>query len=250
MQGIFRLAGFPALLSSQARIVFDPKVDTDARAHAIAEFPKESCGIVSGGAYHPIDNIADDPKRDFAMPLSTWIDHEVEGVIHSHGPEFSASPSANDMIHQMAANVPWGITRTDGVAATPVLWWGDFRLDDPLIGREFYHGVLDCYAAIRAWRWQTHQIKLPEFPRDPLWWDNGLDLYSEGFAKAGYRVISESEAKVGDVALINFRSKVPNHGGTLVEDGLLYHHLQNRLSCREPIGRWRLMISRWLRHEG
>lgn len=230
--------------------MFGPDVDVAAREHAKAQFPKESCGIVFAGTYLPIDNIASDPVKDFKMADDTWTSHKVEGVVHSHGQQHALAPSANDMQHQMSSDVPWGITRTDGVAASPVLWWGDFRLDEPLIGRQFVHGVTDCYSAIRAWRWQNCKIKLHDFPRDDQWWIADEDLYNEGFPKAGYRTISESEAKVGDVCLINFRSRVPNHGGTLVEGGLLYHHLQNRLSCREPIGRWRSMISKWLRHEG
>jgi cell wall-associated NlpC family hydrolase len=231
-------------------MLFAPEVDAAARDHAISEFPKESCGIVVGGAYLPIKNIAPTPERDFRMADDTWAAHVVEGVIHSHGQQEALAPSANDMVHQISSNVPWGITQTDGVAASPVLWWGDFRLDEPLLGRQFVHGVTDCYSAIRSWRWQNTGIKLPDFPRNDQWWMADEDLYNDGFPRAGYRVITEYEASVGDVALINFRSKVPNHGGTLVEDGLLYHHLQNRLSCREPVGRWRPMISKWLRYEG
>lgn len=231
--------------------MFAPEIENAARAHAVAQFPKESCGIVVNGQYIQIPNIAENPETDFAMPQDTWAAHgEVEAVVHSHTPAFGIRPSANDMVHQIASDVPWGITVTDGNTATKVLWWGDFVLDQPLLGRQFVHGVTDCYSAIRAWRWQSCGIKIPDFPRDEAWWEKGLDLYNEGFRKAGYRVIAADEAKVGDVALINFRSKVPNHGGTLVEDGLLYHHLQNRLSCREPLGRWVPMISKWLRHEG
>ncbi len=230
--------------------MFGPEVDTAARAHALAEFPRESCGIVVDGRYIPLPNIAKKPD-DFEVSAEAWVAHgTVQGVVHSHGPQFGLAPSANDMQHQISTNVPWGITLTDGVGASKVLWWGDFRLDEPLLGRIFVHGVTDCYSAIRAWRWQNKQTILLDFPRNNLWWEDSQDLYNEGFPKAGYRQIAESEAAVGDVCLINFRSKVPNHGGTLVEGGLLYHHLQNRLSCREPIGRWRQMISKWLRYEG
>jgi proteasome lid subunit RPN8/RPN11 len=231
--------------------MFGHEVNDAARTHAAAEFPKEACGIVIGGKYQPISNVAAEPMHDFEMSGDAWTSHgNVQAVVHSHGPESALAPSANDMRHQISTNVPWGITRTDGAAASPVLWWGDFRLDEPLIGRHFIHGVTDCYSAIRSWRWQNCQIKLPDFPRNDLWWTADEDLYNEGFPRAGYRVVPESEAAVGDVALINFRSKVPNHGGTLVEDGLLFHHLQNRLSCREPVGRWRSMITKWLRYEG
>lgn len=238
--------------------MFGLDVEAAARAHALQEFPNESCGVVIVGGYVPIRNIAAEPEKHFAMPDDTWTAHgRVQAVIHSHpimfgehGKRIPLAPSANDMQHQISSDVPWGITETDGVAASSIVWWGDFRLEDPLLGRSFIHGVTDCYAAIRSWRWQNGRIKLPDFPRDDQWWTSGADLYSDGYAKAGYRAISEAEAKVGDVALINFRSAVPNHGGTLVEGGLLYHHLQNRLSCREPIGRWRSMISKWLRYEG
>jgi proteasome lid subunit RPN8/RPN11 len=231
--------------------MFGPDIDAAARLHAVAEFPKESCGIVVGGVYVPISNVAADPVADFEMPIDTWTVHgEVQAVIHSHGPAFELAPSANDMQHQIASDVPWGITRTDGVGASPVMWWGNHRLDDPLLGRTFIHGVNDCYGAIRSWRWQNRQIKLIDLPRDDQWWRDGYDLYRENFTRAGYREIGASEAAVGDVALLAFRSKVPNHGGTLVEDGLFYHHLQNRLSCREPLGRWQSMITHWLRYEG
>lgn len=231
--------------------MFGTEVDAAARAHAVAEFPKESCGIVVAGKYLPIENVASDPVNHFRMTQETWTAHgRVDAVIHSHEAKHDLTPSAGDMVHQIATDVPWGIIRTDGIAASSILWWGDFRLEDPLLGRQFVHGVTDCYSAIRSWRWQNLKIKLPDFPRDDQWWHAGQDLYNEGFRKAGYRVIAESEAEVGDVALLNFRSKVPNHGGTLIEGGLLYHHLQNRLSCREPLGRWRGLISKWLRYEG
>jgi proteasome lid subunit RPN8/RPN11 len=231
--------------------MFGLDVEAAARSHAIAQHPRESCGLVIVNGYVPIDNVAADPDNHFEMPTEAWTAHgRVQAVIHSHGPAAARAPSASDMQHQIATAVPWGIVHTDGVAASPVLWWGDHRLDDPLLGREFVHGVTDCYGAIRSWAWQHRSVLLPDVPRDLEWWKSGGDLYNEGFARAGYRVIPESEAVVGDVCLINFRSQVPNHGGTLVEDGLLYHHLQGRLSAREPIGRWRPMISKWLRYEG
>lgn len=231
--------------------MFGLEVEAAARAHALADFPKESCGLVIDGAYLPIENVAADPVADFAMPRDAWTAHgEVQGVIHSHGAAAALAPSASDMQHQIASAIPWGITRTDGVAASPVMWWGDHRLDDPLLGREFIHGVTDCYSAIRSWRWQRCGIKLIDFPRDQEWWTGGYDHYRDGFAQAGYRQIDAADAAVGDVVLMTFRSKVPNHGGTIVEDGLLYHHLERRLSCREPLGRYRNLITHWLRYEG
>lgn len=231
--------------------MFGDAVESAARADALARFPHESCGIVVAGEYLPIENVASDPGNHFEMPPATWRDHpRIEAVIHSHGPQHLLAPSADDMRHQIATAVPWGITRCDGVVASSILWWGDFRLDDPLVGREFVHGVTDCYAIIRSWYWQNRQIKLPEFPRDNAWWSQGGDLYNDGFAIAGFRVVPAADAAPGDVPLINFRSKVPNHAGVLIEGGLLLHHLMGRKSVREPVGRWTPMISKWLRYEG
>jgi len=231
--------------------MFGEAVESAARADALSRFPRESCGIVVGGAYHAIENVAADPGNHFEMPEGSWTYHPgIEAVIHSHGPQYLLAPSADDMRHQIATAVPWGITRCDGVAASPVLWFGDCRLDDPLVGRDFVHGVTDCYAIIRSWYWQSRQIKLPEFPRDPDWWSRGGDLYNDGFGAAGFRVIPATDAVTGDVPLINFRSSVPNHAGVLLDGGLLLHHLMGRKSVREPVGRWVPMVTKWLRYEG
>lgn len=231
--------------------MFGEKVEAAARADALARFPHECCGIVIGGQYLPIENVAADPGNHFEMPAETWTEHPgIQAVIHSHGSQHLLAPSADDMRHQIVSAVPWGITRCDGMAASPLLWFGDCRLDDPLVGREFVHGVTDCYAIIRSWYWQHRQIKLMEFPRDHQWWSNGGNLYDEGFGRAGFHVIAAADAALGDVALINFRCKVPNHAGILLDGGLLLHHLMGRKSVREPVGRWTPLITKWLRHEG
>lgn len=231
--------------------MFSPDVDAVARMDALTRFPQESCGIVIGGRYLAIENVAVDPGNHFEMPAETWTDHPgIQAVIHSHGPQHLLAPSADDMRHQIASAVPWGITRCDGVTASPILWFGDFRLEEPLVGRDFTHGVTDCYAIIRSWYWQERQVKLPEFPRDHAWWSAGGDLYNDGFGAAGFRVVTAAEVAPGDVPLINFRSKVPNHAGVLLEGGLLLHHLMGRKSAREPVGRWMPLITKWLRYEG
>src|SRR6185503_12609613 len=194
-------------------------------------YPQEACGIIVDGQYVPIQNVAKDPEENFEMPDETWTYYKIQAVVHSHSAKkHKLEPSSADISAQMASNVPWGIILTDGETSSNILWFGDHTLDEPLIGRNFVHGVTDCYSAIRSWYWQNKHIKLTDQPRDDQWWKNSKDLYTENFKRAGFKEIEEYEAKVGDVVLINFRSSVPNHGGVLIEDGLLYHHLQNRLS--------------------
>lgn len=232
--------------------MFGTDVDNAARAHALAEYPKESCGVVSGEVYIPLPNVALEPLEGFELPPTALRDHGlVEAIIHSHcAPRHRREPSADDMQNQIETGIPvYGIVWTDGQVAQPPLWFGDFLLDEPLIGREFVHGVRDCYSLIRSFYWQERQIKLKEFPRGMDWWKTG-DLYRDGFPQAGFHSIDAEDVQPGDVLLMQIRERVAHHAAVFLPDGLLLHHLPGRLSRREPAGQWRKYITDYLRHGG
>lgn len=245
--------------------MFGPEVGAAIKAHAIAEYPRECCGLVVDGVYQPVRNVCYDPNDvltnpydRFKMPDDVWpIDGRVvNAVLHSHCvPQSTIEPSAADMRCQMSTGVPWGIVLATNDHCTEPLWFGDHILDEPLsdeegrhIPRNFIHGARDCYTLIRKFYWQQRSIKLPEFPRDRDWWAVGGDLYTDGFGAAGFRKIEAGAVAPGDVVLFGIRSKVPNHGGVVMPRGLLLHHLQNRRSAAEPIGRWLQLNPIWLRH--
>ena len=244
--------------------MFGPLVEAAAKAHAIAQHPKEACGIVVAGAYLPLDNHAPDPSANFLLPPDWATQHgKVDGIVHSHcHPAHGQEPTAADMTSQIATALPWGIVWTDGKVAGVPVWFGDHLLEEPLfdahgnhLPRQFLHGVRDCYSLIRCWYWQQRQVKLPEVPRDADWWRHGGDLYSAGFGKAGFAAFAHGpqlpkDAKPGDVMLMKWgRPEVPFHGGVVVESGLILHHRQNQLSRREPLGNWIKYATHWLRHE-
>lgn len=217
-----------------------------ARDHAIEEFPRESCGYMAGGVYQPMPNKSENGTEEFEMdwPLNV----EVQAVIHSH-PNLPKCPSAWDMEHQISTAVPWGIIQTDGKVAGEPVWFGDQVPIPPLEEREFIHGVTDCYSIIRDYYRLTLNFTLPDFPRDFEWWSQGKNLYTDGIEKSGFRIIDENEVKVGDVFLAKVGStKVTNHGGIILANGLVLHHLKNNLSIREPGTRWRRYVTHWLRH--
>lgn len=232
--------------------MFDATVIAAAKAHALAAYPAESVGFVVAGAYEPQVNLAAAPGETFRVEDAAYLDavaRGLEAVLHSH-PDGHDHPSRLDMEQQAATGVPWGIcTVRNGIVAEPFFWGGRTPVPE-LVGRVFRHGVTDCYALIRDWYRLERGVALPEYARDHEWWQAGQNLYLENFTDAGfvaYTLPDGAEPAVGDVFLGTVRSPVPNHGGVYIGDGLILHHLQDRLSRREPVYSWRKFITHWLR---
>ena len=226
------------------------------RKHAEEEYPRESCGVISGGRYIPVENRAENPENDFRMPDDIMTRYSVAAVVHSH-PDADDAPSEADMLSQIATAVPWGICSVtrDG-AGRPWFWGNGIGVPD-LIGRELRHGPSgsdgrgDCYALIRDFYRLERGIILPEFPRGDGWWERGQNLYAEHFSEAGFREIPAEEARDGDVFFMKILSSCENHAGILTGGGqLILHHLSGRLSRQEPLGRWKKFISRWVKYTG
>lgn len=249
-----------------------------AKLHARADYPRESCGIIVNDAYIACDNIADHPDKhvegdddctcqlcSFRISGSVIAKHgdDIQMIVHSHpnGPLF---PSEMDTKQQLATGYPWAIIAiSEDQCVEPLIWGGDTPMA-PIIGRQFMHFTADCYTLIRdTFRlgkdelakqgvpgWPYDPIDLPEFPRADGWWDKDDDFYQTEPEKIGFREISRGEAEPGDVFLTMVKSDRLNHGGVLVGDGLIMHHLPSRFSRKEPAGLWGRQAKRWLRWEG
>lgn len=237
--------------------MFDPKEHGEAifkfREDAVARFPEEACGFITAGGYVPCKNVAVDPKATFEIDPATFIrvNHQtpVLAVVHSH-PNGLPSPSSADMKGQASMAIPWGLCSVTEGGANEVIFWGDQCPIQPLIGRQFVSGVWDCYSLVRDY-FRLRGVVFDEFPRDYEWWtedDGGADLYGKYWQTQGFRQIDASEVRVGDCFLLKIRSPVPNHAGVYVGDGLVMHHLQARLSRRDPVNVWAPKIVLWARH--
>ena len=228
------------------------------REQAVEAYPNEAVWVLTERGLKQVENAHETPESHFRISKRETVIAHSEGllaVIHSH-PDRDPVPSEADMASQVATGVPWGVLSCDSEAASGINWWGGER--PPLLGRPFMHGITDCYALIKDYYLQERQVLLPEYPRDWRWWEAGQDLFVEGFAKAGFRKITAEEARPGDVWLAKIRSRVVNHGGIVLDSGLMLHQLgspsspidHSRLSAREPIGRYIGFITHWLRYEG
>jgi proteasome lid subunit RPN8/RPN11 len=237
-------------------------------AHALAAYPRECCGLVvldqGAEVYVPCTNAASMPEDHFAMPAQEYAAAEDRGpivaVVHSH-PGASARPSAADRKTCEQSGVDKWVIVSLGVQGD-----GSIALDDwfefgpsgyiaPLIGRQFVHGVHDCYDLIRSYYQLERGIVLPDFARPDKWWEDGTsNLYLDNFGKAGFVDVGQDAApEVGDVLLMQIRSKngVPNHAGVYLGDNVMLHHMYGQLSGRTVWGgMWAHSLRTVLRYKG
>jgi proteasome lid subunit RPN8/RPN11 len=225
----------------------------DIILHAREEFPREACGLLTvwqgKERYKRCRNIAVGTDQFVIHPqdyAQAEIDSDIIAVVHSH-PNLSPEPSQSDRVACAASGLPWHIV------SVPSQQWAYMEPEGyqaPLIGREWSHGVLDCYAIIRDWFQLERGITLPDFSRHDEWWLRGENLYMENFGSAGFTEVTRDRLQPGDVILMRIFSPVPNHGAVYLGDNQIIHHVQNRLSCREPYGIfWRNRSTHFLRHE-
>ena len=219
--------------------------------HALAQYPKESCGLIinlSGKPrFKPCKNISED-NRNFVLDPEDYVRCELEGdiiaVVHSHC-DISPNPSQADLVGCEKTGVPWIIL------SVPSMSWRCVQpsgYQAPLIGRCFVHGVLDCYSLVRDWYRQEMKINLPDFNREDFWWQKGQNLYLENFEKVGFKKI-EGPLQTGDAILMQISSPVPNHAAIYLGRDKIIHHVQNRLSCRDIYGGfWKKNTSMFLRY--
>jgi proteasome lid subunit RPN8/RPN11 len=234
------------------------------RAHAAEEYPRECCGLVlvvkGRERYQRCTNAAQGTEH-FVLPAEEYADAEQLGeviaVAHSH-PNAPAQPSQADLVSCEASGLPWHIVRVDLADGAPAA--GELVTVEPsgyrapLVGRQFSHGVLDCYQLIVDWYAQERGVTLPQFARADEWWNDGKsDLYTEGFPLAGFTKLPEGAAlQAGDVILMQIRARngVPNHAAIYLGDGLILHHLHGRLSSRDVYGgMWAENTRAVLRHQ-
>lgn len=225
------------------------------REHAEAEYPKECCGlIVAVGRrekYVPCRNLGDGDH--FVMNPKDYAAAEelgpIQAIVHSH-PDVAAAPSEADLVACEASKKPWVICSVFKAKAHELRIFRPSGYKAPLVGRMFFHGVLDCYALVKDFYERELGIELPDFDREDDWWSKGQNLYMDHFRDAGFTPLEKGETlDYGDVILMQIRAKVTNHAGIFLGTHPLkeapnlhpvpnafLHHMYGRLSERAVYG--------------
>lgn len=241
-------------------MIITPKTLIAIQEYAAEQYPKEMCGLIVGGKFIKCVNESDKPEEMFRINKAVYFkalqSGKLQAVIHSHcfdpNTPFKYDPrwpSTLDMKTWMAMNIPWGIVASNGNETSSVLWMDDNEIA-PLVGREFIHGVQDCYAIVRDYYRTVLNINLINGARGMEWWDKGEDLYSDNFEKAGFVEIAKEEADVNDVCLFQVKSPVINHAAVITGSNQILHHLFHRLSGHDRLDRWDKVIVKYIRYVG
>lgn len=221
-------------------------------SHARIQSPREACGliVVEDGKEKLVicKNKAEFDHQFIIDPEDYFLaseNGEIVGVVHSH-PMGSAWPSEADVVSCEQTKLVWHIVSClDGE-------WVVLRpkgYKAPLVGRNWCHGILDCYSLVRDYFLEELKIVLPDYEREFEWWLNGKNLYLDNFSNAGFVDVPIESLRKNDVILMQLQSIVPNHAAVYLGNEMILHHLHKRLSSRDVFGGyWLKNTVKVLRH--
>ena len=229
----------------------------DFEAHVLACYPEEACGLVVNDEFVPCKNVHETPLTDFRIDgpelVAARSRGELQAVLHSH--PYSATqhhesppewPSTADMQCWLGDDVPWGIVATEGQGLTRMVWLDEAN-PEPLVGREFIHGINDCYSVVRDWFRIERGITLKNFPRGFGWWNTDQNLYAKNFAIAGFEEIPLEQIQIGDCLLMHIGSGVIRHAAVVTGHNEITHHMFHRLSGVDSLSKWNRCIAKAVR---
>jgi proteasome lid subunit RPN8/RPN11 len=224
------------------------------REHSVETNERECCGLIIAAkrrkTYVRGRNIAESNEH-FVMHPEDVAAAEDAGtllaVVHSH-PKINAQPSQADLVGIERSQLPWVIVNWPTGAYTETEPSGYVA---PLEGREFSHGVLDCYTIVRDYYQRELGIELKDYARPDNWWLKGLNLYRDNIGESEFIEVKDGSLQLHDFLLIQVASPVANHGAIyLGTNNMILHHVMHRISCKDRYdGYWRTHTRATLRYK-
>lgn len=215
----------------------------EIKNHALQDSPNESCGVIivkkGKEVYIPCKNIAINKTNDFIINPEDYAGAEDIGdityIVHSH-PISEPIPSQTDLISIEKNNIPW-IIINPGTGKYTITNPSLFKL--PLVGREFKHGLIDCYTLVRDYYNEVLNIKLKDYKRPDEWWNKtNLNLYIDHYQDEGFIQVLDGSLQEHDLIFMRVGSDRDNHAAIYIGNNMILHHPMNRLSSRDIYGGW------------
>jgi proteasome lid subunit RPN8/RPN11 len=218
-------------------------------AHAMAEAPREACGLVlrtEAGTIKalPTENLAEDPHQQFEIPMAPYLaaitDGSLVGYYHSHV-DASSEPSDADKHVATEVGLPlWIYSVRDSVLDVHV----PTAYRQPLEGRRFVPMVFDCVSLVWDYQRDVRGVVLPLLPRRRADYFHGSPFdWTPWLAQYGAQIVQVPEA--GDILVMATGTNgKPNHLGVYLGDGHFLHQPGDVPSKREVWeGGWRKATS-------
>lgn len=231
-------------------------VESDAfqqfKAHCESNLASEMCGlfVLSEGiiGFVPCANHAFDTKNSFLIHPADFVKcmeaGDVIAVGHSHV-TVSARASNEDVANSENCRLPFLIYQP--IEKQVEHYWPSGKTPS-LIGRKWHLGVSDCYTIVRDY-FAENGVQLNDYVRNDSSCLHSESLFLKHYEENGFVDVTGQTPKKHDVALIQVLANIPNHAAVFVDDDIILHHLQGRLSCRDPYGGyWRRHTVKLLRH--
>lgn len=221
------------------------------KAHVNSSPKREICGFIVShrrkNMYVPCTNVSQG-ENEFVIDAEEYADiadkYEILAVVHSHV-NTNPKPSQADLIAIEKHNLPFLIVNYPLNTWT---WTEPSGYEAPLIGREFVHGVTDCYAMLVDYYKRELNLDIKDYKRQQEWWMRGDNLYLENYEDAGF--IKVDNLQKHDIILMQVASAVVNHCAIYLGDNIILHHVMGKVSSRDVYGGyWRKITSLIVRHK-
>lgn len=210
-----------------------------ALAHAKEEDPRESCGLLLNikgkEIYYPCKNLAAANHHEFVLDVKDYVKAsdkgEVIAIVHSH-PTTPAHASQADLISCEHSKKPWYIVNP---RMEEWCYFEPSGYKPSLLGRRYIWGVNDCYSVVVDWYKEKRGITLKDYPRNMTPEEFQENPLFEDYAwRTGFRQLRDDEKlEEGDLLFMSIFAPTLSHVAIFTE-GMVLHHLTDRLSCREP----------------
>ncbi|MBS7829189.1 C40 family peptidase [Wohlfahrtiimonas chitiniclastica] len=178
---------------------------------------EEKGGIVIGGEFIALKNIAKDKANNFEFKLDNYNFDRIEAVVHSHIGDHPYL-SKFDRIAQIETGLDWWVVANNQIHK--------YKCVDLLRGREFEYGKYDCGTLIED-AYSLCGINLKHYKRKSIEEDEANSVIIERLPKLGFYQVSEAQA--GDVIATSMGGH-PNHLALVLNNERILHHVAGQFS--------------------